>query len=481
MSSSNLDKSTFITSLRAGDGGAEGGSGGGGGEGAGEPGGAADSRKALLASVSGMDRVQDLHGQLSGVVGALSTKVAGVLKKQETEFLSAYRAHMYNVQRELQELRTKVKNAELQLQRDAKIKELTQERDWFRKEALRLDSYATSIKKEMQFMEDKLSSVEEDRAWLEKQLKNAKKQNKLLRSELELHLEGIVVGEATPPGTRAAALSLAPPIRDASPRKEREEEDRMRSCASHEALPTPTPTFDDAQQLQVQRQRQGSGRSKSSAGFYNAPELDGDGAGASGEDAQAKRLVRQLREQLSRERDQVKALRAGMVSERTDRADLEEFFLKCVEEVKKDVARRRNRAKLAGSKTRPREKEGAAAADANADADVEERDMRKLRLQDLAAADRRKVMEHMMQSDDVFDVLYGALFSRESPGGGAAGLLSVLDAPSREKSGSPGCPANTKKGASKPPKREARQRSNNDHKDISCAGSTIQDLLEALP
>ena len=54
----------------------------------------------------------DLHEQLCGVVGSLSDKVSDVLKKQENEFLSAYRAHMYNVQKELQELRSKVKNAE---------------------------------------------------------------------------------------------------------------------------------------------------------------------------------------------------------------------------------------------------------------------------------------------------------------------------------------------------------------------------------
>jgi len=42
-----------------------------------------------------MERVKQLHGQLTSVVGTLNDKVSAVLKKQESEFLRAYRAHMY--------------------------------------------------------------------------------------------------------------------------------------------------------------------------------------------------------------------------------------------------------------------------------------------------------------------------------------------------------------------------------------------------
>lgn len=72
-----------------------------------------------------------MHGKLSDVVGSLSDKVSGVLKKQEDEFLAAYRSHMFNVQRELQELRAKVNDSELQLKRDSKIRKLEEERDWY--------------------------------------------------------------------------------------------------------------------------------------------------------------------------------------------------------------------------------------------------------------------------------------------------------------------------------------------------------------
>ncbi len=63
-----------------------------------------------------------------------------MLQKQEKEFLQAYRAHMYNVQKELQQLRTRLDDAEMSLKKNDKIRKLEEARDWFREEALRLVS-----------------------------------------------------------------------------------------------------------------------------------------------------------------------------------------------------------------------------------------------------------------------------------------------------------------------------------------------------
>ena len=87
--------------------------------------------------------------------GTLSDRVSKVLQKQEKEFLAAYRAHMYNVQKELNDLRAKVDEAELQMKKDSKIKKLEEERDWYRKEALRLDTHATAMKKDIKYMKEK--------------------------------------------------------------------------------------------------------------------------------------------------------------------------------------------------------------------------------------------------------------------------------------------------------------------------------------
>lgn len=63
-----------------------------------------------------MTRVREEHSRLQGVVFSLNQKISQVLAKQEGDFLAAYRAHMYTVQKELQTLRQRVIEAESVLQ-----------------------------------------------------------------------------------------------------------------------------------------------------------------------------------------------------------------------------------------------------------------------------------------------------------------------------------------------------------------------------
>ncbi len=67
-------------------------------------------------------------------MGTLNDKVSKVLQKQEKEFLGAYRAHMYQVQKELQSLRAKANEAEAKLKKNDKIRVLEEEKEWYRKE-----------------------------------------------------------------------------------------------------------------------------------------------------------------------------------------------------------------------------------------------------------------------------------------------------------------------------------------------------------
>ena len=175
MASDQLDESTFITSI-AGQKGEE------------DNANSNTGGKRAVYEPEGLKRVHNLHGKVSHLVDNLAGKLGLVLRKQEKDFLAAYRAHMYNVQKELQGLRAKVDESELELRKNQKIVALQKERDWYRSEALRLDTFATNIKKDLKFMRERLSTIDEDRNWLERQLKASKKQNKLLRAELEIRL-----------------------------------------------------------------------------------------------------------------------------------------------------------------------------------------------------------------------------------------------------------------------------------------------------
>ncbi|KAG5186890.1 putative myosin heavy chain [Tribonema minus] len=104
-----------------------------------------------------MGRVREEHTHIQSVLGTLNSKISAVLSKQEGDFLAAYRAHMYTVQKELQSLRQRVVDAEKALQRNDKVQRLEDACEWYRREALRLDSFNSAMKKDLKRMGDKVA------------------------------------------------------------------------------------------------------------------------------------------------------------------------------------------------------------------------------------------------------------------------------------------------------------------------------------
>ena len=78
-----------------------------------------------------MQRVHSEYTKVHDVISQIGSKVSGVLAKQENEFLGAYRAHMYNVQKELQALRAELVEKENALANNEQMKKLEEECDWY--------------------------------------------------------------------------------------------------------------------------------------------------------------------------------------------------------------------------------------------------------------------------------------------------------------------------------------------------------------
>ncbi|ETW07653.1 hypothetical protein, variant 3 [Aphanomyces invadans] len=241
-----------------------------------------------------MASVREKYTQLHGVVGSLSEKITAVLVRQEKDFLAAYRAHMYNVQKELHDTKEKILRNETLENKSEKIKLLEEERDWYRKEALRLDTFTTNMKKDLKHLKEKLECIEEDRDWLEKQLKASKKQNKLLRAELEIRLANLTS----------------------------QAEDAM-------ATRPPSPAVDDMEH-------------NSSAGLQLP-------LAAVEREEQFRKQIRQLKRELLASKRDVNRLRETTSKQQSN--ELEEFFVQSIDAVKKDIVRRRSH--IRDSKTRP--------------------------------------------------------------------------------------------------------------------------------
>lgn len=335
--------------------------------------------KPTIEEPAAMAIVREKHAQLHEVVGSLSEKISAVLGRQEKDFLAAYRAHMYNVQKELHELREKMRRNETVENKTEKIKKIEEERDWYRKEALRLDAFTTSMTKDLKYMREKLESIEEDRNWLEKQLKACKKQNKLLRAELDVRVTT---------GTVAVNASF--------------------DTTQLPSFDSPKPTI--AGRRSSSKSKVHEAGENDNARLPSLPLLVGDPAhGPPQIDEREERLRKQIK---SLKKDlQVKIQEIAMLKQQQrsivaddgeDRSHLESLFLRCVESVKEEVARR----KTTGGKEKGQHRPALFLA-RNQCADA------KNELAEFASADRVRVIERLLAHDEVLTLLYGQLFPTE--------------------------------------------------------------------
>jgi len=320
-----------------------------------------------------MKKVTAEFDKLSSVIDQLGSKVSGVLAKQENEFLGAYRAHMYNVQRDLQALRAEVVEKENALTNNEQMQKLEEECEWYRKESLRLDSLLEDEKKKNEDMREETKLLTSERNWMAKQLRSAKKQNMLLRAEIELQLRE---------GTDANEQMFAQ--QPATTGQVRESFD----------LPSPSPR--PASHTAVMRSMKGS---------KSAAQLPSDNT---------KLLQKELRTvkiQRDATKKQAALLRATIVEESTGRKELEEFFLDCIEDVKKGIERRRRKAAGVGKLT-----------------EVQEVLLQKpVELHDFMSQDRKKVVESLLSRDEVLSMLFDSIFPAQEGGGGNQSTVEVGD------------------------------------------------------
>ncbi|EEY69986.1 uncharacterized protein PITG_06537 [Phytophthora infestans T30-4] len=256
--------------------------------------------------------VRQKHAQLHDVVGSLSEKISSVLARQERDFLAAYRAHMYNVQKELHEMREKIHRNET-------------------------------------YMKENLESIEEDRNWLETQLKACKKQNKLLRAELDVRL--------AVPGNNSS--------------------------------PDPTgmlPSFDRSGSKILKHRDSQDRFTPAAVRAHGLPQLNLDVTSPSQErEEKFKKQIRTLKRELQHKTNELISIKRQQRLLKRDgdggQSLLEKFFLQCVDSVKDDVTREKAR--------QPK-------------FEVE--------LDDFTSNDRVRLIERLLAHDEVLTFLYTHLF-----------------------------------------------------------------------
>lgn len=352
------------------------------------------------------EHYQDLHN----LGNSLDQRMEALLKEHEKDFFLAYKTHMYTVQKEIKTLRMKADLEEAKTREDTKIKALEGELDRFMTQALRLDELCKGYKKEVDKWKAKAEALDEDRRFLEDQIKGAKRQNKILRAAAErarssaysalmatkasadaeannetfLTGTGHVAQAQGEIGTRPASSGPRGAAAGSGVRGAME----LRSSTPDRAIGG---LQNSGQQLAVPGGAPRSRPPSSSAQFM---------AGARnvlGNDAEQRYVdaIQTLKESIVREQQTVRILQASRATQYSQKSELEEFFLKCIDEARKDLMRKRhigmNRQK----------------------------------------SEREKVLEAMLNNEDVLVCLYEKLFPHRTgiarSLGGASNFAPLAD------------------------------------------------------
>merc|ERR1719353_155642 len=125
------------------------------------------------------------HQKLQELADQLDDMVKKKLNEHEKDFFLAYKSHMYTVQKDFKQLKHKADEEETKTRRDQKIHSLEKELHWFMAEALRLDELCKKYKRELDGWKGKAEALDEDRHFLEAQIKTSKKHNVALRGAVE--------------------------------------------------------------------------------------------------------------------------------------------------------------------------------------------------------------------------------------------------------------------------------------------------------
>eukprot|EP00743_Colponemidia_sp_Colp-15_P003311 GILK01003576.1.p1 GENE.GILK01003576.1~~GILK01003576.1.p1 ORF type:complete len:525 (+),score=74.49 GILK01003576.1:89-1663(+) len=355
--------------------------------------------KTVDNTIPNATRINDLYGQLNDLVKVLDDKVKDVLGKHEKDFLSAYRAHMYTVQKEMQSLKQKANEEEAKLRRDQKINSLEQERDWFKTEALRLDALCKNYKKEVDKWKQKALALEEDRQFLEEQIKSAKRQNKLLRAGLERAQTTAFSAIASP--EMSSPLPLTSSHSPMPPGSSLGWTDTMKrpstNSGSRSMPPRPATSMSSLGTLNSSTQRgkrvQTAPLTRPSQGSQMVP-MNDDNMQDAGRYVE---IISHLKGQLEQEKKNVRILKAAKSTFVSEKNELEEFFLQCVEEVRKEIMKRRARSsahRLSAPVSRNQRHPASEMP----------------QLDEFTAADRRRVIELLLSNEDVLIFLYERLF-----------------------------------------------------------------------
>jgi len=287
--------------------------------------------------------IRTKHEKIQEKIFVMKDQTSQILQELEHDLLRAFRARMYDVTMQLEKERNQKDDGALEW--IDKARALGKELDVYKMEAVRLDKENQRLQKENNRLRMQFKSQEEDRDELVRQVLALKRETAKLRSDLDRRQSD------SRPGTADASGAL--------------------------------------------------GKSPGGAHGRLAPLLPPSSAPALGKAEVEQRyqdIIKRLKRLLEIERRNLRTVRTAHVTELANRTELEAFLRQCIEDVKKEITRRR--AEMLGNMNRA--KHGSMGGTAE-----------EVALGDFSPADRERVMELLLSQERVINLLYDKTFPRK--------------------------------------------------------------------
>lgn len=321
-----------------------------------------EQKTGWMKSDDKIHKLKNMHTEILANVGLVQDRTARILQEQERDLLRAFRARLFDVQAELEKEKNKKDDgAAAWIERNRKLEG---EVEWAKEVADRVERVNQTLLQENARLKQQFTSQEEDRQFLIKQLVAVKKDNARLRAEYtELEAENTQL--------KASNMQL----------KERVE-NLMQSGA---------PGTSVKQTAAAVQQR-----------------LDSE--------ERYKEMNYRLKRLLDEERKSLAQVRQNYANELKIRTEMEMLLRNCVEDVRKEIARRyAEEGQFA-----------AASAMGNSDlARVYAKQPNLIPVDDFNQGDRERVLELLLSQERVVSLLYAKTFPINTTGPNGATSTKV--------------------------------------------------------
>ena len=294
--------------------------------------------KDLEASVPNAEVINNLYNELNSYVMKLDKRVGDVLKKHEKDCLDNYRTKMYSIQKEMRLLKDQANEEENNKRKQQKIKELELQRNSLKEKAENLDKVCKEQKRSLDSWKARAEEMSDDKKFYEEQLEAAKKQEEALKEQLS-------------------------------------------TLEKNKDLEVEESNFEPIQSVS---KIQNLSTSVSNPNYYTQASN------------RLKETIGHMYSQLEVERKNLRALKNAKTNYLLEKGELEDMFLMCIEDVKREIFARKMKATRYASKGKK----------------VTEKD-RTIEFSEFKEIDKRKVMENFLNSEKVRGFLYEKMFEKQ--------------------------------------------------------------------